>query len=346
VVNYLDTGKDDTHLYIYMEAVLGGPLHLHIQHLSGIGVTNTRLYGAQLISALLHMAHQGCIHRDIKASNCVLNSRGHIKLCDFGSAVILFPPLSCGERLTQNSAVGRTYTIIGTAHAMAPEIVCRYKTAEFSSDNTSGYGLTVDWWSLGVLLQEMLFSYVPSSAQLACLHGLPLELIVQPHVAVAIPGEGENSESSSWQSLVAKCSNGICSCCNGIHQPNFFDTCAEDRRGESAVDEDSEMKSAECVIRRLLTFSIRERLGPWDESVVSFLSPYSFIFLLKVLFIRQLMDCIFFCSVNWEEIHRGSCAPVEIDRRLGFLDLFDDKICGSSRDDEVSAADQDLFQGF
>jgi plastocyanin domain-containing protein len=29
-----------------------------------------------------------------------------------------------------------------------------------------------------------------------------------------------------------------------------IDTCAEDRGGESAVDEDSEMKSAECVIRR------------------------------------------------------------------------------------------------
>lgn len=48
--------------------------------------------------------------------------------------------------------------------------------------------------------------------------------------------------------------------------------------------------------------------------------------------------------MNWEEIECGNCAPVDIDRRLGFLDMFDDS--HSSMRDDVSAADQDLFLDF
>lgn len=270
VVKYLDTGKDDNNLYIYMEAVLGGPLHLHIQHLSGIGTTNARLYSAQLISALHHMAHQGCIHRDIKASNCVLNSRGHIKLCDFGSASILFPPVTSEEEIIQNAHVGWTHTIIGTAHAMAPEIVCKYKRSESSSYGKSGYGLTVDWWSLGVLMQEMLYNFVPSSSQLACLHDLPLEQIVLPRTVI---GEGEAiaTESTNSYDLIFKCSTALCEVCSEIHRPNFFDVCVESRE-EQIVDKDDVMNAADCVIRKLLTFNIRDRGIPWDERIVSVLT--------------------------------------------------------------------------
>ena len=60
---------------------------------------------------------------------------GYPKLLDFGTAKFLSR---------------RTYTIVGTPHYMAPEVVMG-----------RGYGLEVDYWSLGVMLFEFVCGGVP-----------------------------------------------------------------------------------------------------------------------------------------------------------------------------------------
>jgi protein kinase X len=72
----------------------------------------------------------------MKPENILLDSTGHIKLCDFGFA----------KRLIDK----RTYTLCGTPEYLAPEII-----------QGKGHGQEVDWWALGILIYEMLVGYPP-----------------------------------------------------------------------------------------------------------------------------------------------------------------------------------------
>ena len=50
--------------------------------------------------------------------------------------------------------------------------------------------------------------------------------------------------------------------------------------------------------------------------------------------------------MDWDKIESAQCEPIAVDRRLGFLELFDNKLATSDHDDAVSSSDQELFAGF
>eukprot|EP01032_Pedospumella_encystans_P015959 gene15959-18226_t len=174
------TGNEDMHsnlCCIGLKAYLGGSLNKHIQQCgSPFPLIVVRSFISELLSALAHLESVGCIHRDVKSTNCVLDHTGRLKLCDFGSATILDtkfglttprspprsrphtadkrqPPTSSSLSLGSLVADGcRAYTITGTAVIMAPEMAAE----------SIGYDYSVDYWAVGVLLYEMLTCRLPA----------------------------------------------------------------------------------------------------------------------------------------------------------------------------------------
>jgi serum/glucocorticoid-regulated kinase 2 len=101
-------------------------------------VNRSRLYTAELLCALECLHGFNFIYRDLKPQNFLLDYSGHISLCDFGL---------CKLDMKENDS---TNTFCGTLVYRAPELLL-----------AQGYTKTVDWWTLGLLLYEMLTGSPP-----------------------------------------------------------------------------------------------------------------------------------------------------------------------------------------
>ena len=88
-----------------------------------------------MILAIEFLHKNKMLYRDLKPENIMVDGNGHIKLTDFG--------LSKMVKKTKEKA----FTISGTPHYLAPEIL---------SDD--GYDNSIDWWSLGYVMFEMLIA--------------------------------------------------------------------------------------------------------------------------------------------------------------------------------------------
>jgi p70 ribosomal S6 kinase len=122
--------------------VSGGHLFFQLYRQGVFGEDLARLYAAEIVLAVAHLHALGFVHRDLKPENVLLDARGHVKVTDFGLA-------KAGM-----SDEPRANSFIGTVEYMAPEIVAG-----------RGHGKAVDWWSVGVLVYEMLCGVPPFRAK-------------------------------------------------------------------------------------------------------------------------------------------------------------------------------------
>ncbi|KAJ7954753.1 Protein kinase [Quillaja saponaria] len=108
----------------------------------------------ETLNALSYLHGQGHLHRDIKASNILIDSNGSVKLADFGvSASIYESNLSRGGWPSSSSSSLMLTDLAGTPYWMAPEVIHSH----------NGYSLKADIWSFGITALELAHGRPPLS---------------------------------------------------------------------------------------------------------------------------------------------------------------------------------------
>ncbi|KAM9742515.1 cGMP-dependent protein kinase 2 isoform 4-T4 [Dama dama] len=139
IVKLYRTFKDNKYVYMLLEACLGGELWSILRDRGSFDEPTSKFCVACVTEAFDYLHRLGIIYRDLKPENLILDAEGYLKLVDFGFA----KKIGSGQK---------TWTFCGTPEYVAPEVILN-----------KGHDFSVDFWSLGILVYELLTGNPPFS---------------------------------------------------------------------------------------------------------------------------------------------------------------------------------------
>jgi serine/threonine protein kinase/CRP-like cAMP-binding protein len=155
ILKLLQTYNHPNQIMMLMEFIQGGELWSYIYEKTntvarcqagGFEMPAVKFYAANVILAFKHIHSKGIAYRDLKPENLLMDTKGYLKMIDFGFAK-KFPYTK------NNQKHDKTYTLCGTPEYLAPEIVM-----------SKGYDRGVDYWALGCLIYELWLARTPFQA--------------------------------------------------------------------------------------------------------------------------------------------------------------------------------------
>ncbi|CAK9821940.1 cGMP-dependent protein kinase, isozyme 1 [Anthophora retusa] len=168
------TYKDRKYVYFLMEVCLGGDVWTTLQKRRHFDDATAQFMVGCVVEALDHLHALNIVYRDLKPENLMLDSRGYLKLVDFGFSKKIGP--------------SKTWTFAGTPEYVAPEIILN-----------KGHDRAVDYWALGILTHELLVGKPPFRGSD---HMSTYNRILKGIEVVGIPGIVSKNASSLIKKLL------------------------------------------------------------------------------------------------------------------------------------------------
>lgn len=123
-------------LNFLFEYIPGGNLSSLLRAQKRLSIEISKFYLASIITALDYLHKKNIIYRDLRPHNILITKNGYIKLSEFGFAKKLETEM--------------TFTMCGSPEYYSPEMLRK-----------SGYNKSTDFWSLGIILYEMIIGCTP-----------------------------------------------------------------------------------------------------------------------------------------------------------------------------------------
>uniref|UniRef100_A0A3P8WZ31 Protein kinase cGMP-dependent 3 n=1 Tax=Cynoglossus semilaevis TaxID=244447 RepID=A0A3P8WZ31_CYNSE len=133
--------KDTRYIYMVMEFCGGGEIWTKLKESGRFDEPVAVFCTSCVVEAYAYLHKKNIMYRDLKPENLMLDVRGYVKLVDFGFA----------KEMVRGD---KTYSFVGTPEYMAPEII-----------KNQGHDFAVDFWSLGILIYELLVGPPFSSSE-------------------------------------------------------------------------------------------------------------------------------------------------------------------------------------